>query len=96
MIFNPILFLPFVFVQGINGVIAYTVTEMGLVGATFVTAPWTTPAPIGAFLSTMDWHAAALILCLIVIDFVIYYPFFKIYEKQCIKQEAESSNDVNK
>jgi len=96
LIFNPILFLPFVFVQGINGVIAYTVTEMGLVGATFVTAPWTTPAPIGAFLSTMDWHAAALILCLIVIDFVIYYPFFKIYEKQCIKQEAESSNDVNK
>ena len=96
LIFNPILFLPFVFIQGINGVIAYTVTKMGIVGATFVTAPWTTPAPIGAFLATMDWHATVLILCLIVIDFVIYYPFFKIYEKQCIKQEVEDFNDVTK
>jgi len=96
LVFNPILFLPFVFIQGINGVIAYTVTKMGMVGATFVTAPWTTPAPIGAFLATMDWRAAALILCLIVIDFAIYYPFFKIYEKQCIQQEVEDSNDVAK
>lgn len=33
-----------------------------------------------------------LVLALIVVDAVLYYPFFKIYEKQLIEQEEEGAD----
>ncbi|TZE81286.1 PTS sugar transporter subunit IIC [Calorimonas adulescens] len=89
MVLNPIMLIPFVFVQGINGVISYYVVKIGLVNASFASVPWTTPAPIGAFLATMDWRAIILVFALLILDMVLYYPFFKIYEKQLIEQEGE-------
>lgn len=89
MVLNPIMFIPFVFVQGINGVIAFYLTKLNFVNAAFINVPWTTPAPIGAFLATMDWRAIILVFALLILDMVLYYPFFKIYEKQLIEQEGE-------
>lgn len=48
---------------------------------------WQMPSIFGAFLSTMDIKAFLLIIVLIIIDILIYYPFFKIYEKQLVQQE---------
>ncbi|UZQ83317.1 PTS sugar transporter subunit IIC [Thermoanaerobacter sp. RKWS2] len=92
MVLNPIMFIPFVFVEAINGVIAYYIIKWGLVRAAFATVPWTTPAPIGAFLATLDWRAVVLVLALLVLDAMLYYPFFKAYEKQLIKEESEKEN----
>lgn len=89
VILNPIMALPFVFVPVINTLIAYQVTEVGLVSRSYLMPPWTSPAIIGAPLSTMDWRAAILVLVLFVIDVAIYYPFFKAYEKQLIEAEAK-------
>lgn len=41
-----------------------------------------------AFLSTMDIKAAILIIVLVILDMVIYFPFFKIYEKSLVKMET--------
>lgn len=95
MVLNPIMFIPFVFVQGINGAIAYLAVKVGLVRASFAAVPWTTPAPIGAFLATLDWRAVVLVLVLLVIDIVLYYPFFKIYENQLAKNETGMEKDLN-
>jgi PTS system cellobiose-specific IIC component len=57
--------------------------------------PWTAPAPIGA-----AWGAGwvvtngLLVVALIVIDLLIYLPFFKVYEKQLLAQEAENEADM--
>lgn len=90
MVLNPIMFLPFVFVQGINGIIAYLLTKWGFVRASFAAVPWTTPAPIGIFLATLDWKAVVLVFILLALDIVLYFPFFKIYENQLVKEESES------
>ena len=45
------------------------------------------PAPIGAFLSTMDWRAPILVVALIIIDGLMYYPFMKVYEKSLLAEE---------
>ena len=42
---------------------------------------------LGAFISTLDWRSCLLVIVMFAIDWVIYYPFFKIYEKRCIEQE---------
>ena len=46
------------------------------------------PSVFGAFLSTMDIKAAILIIVLVILDMVIYFPFFKIYEKSLVKMET--------
>ncbi|MEG0092659.1 MAG: PTS sugar transporter subunit IIC, partial [Erysipelotrichaceae bacterium] len=61
----------------------------GLIGKTFAMLSWNMPSPIGAFFSTMDWRAIVLVLGLILIDMIMYYPFFKVYEKNLVALENE-------
>lgn len=60
-----------------------------IIRKTFANVPWTTPAPIGAALATMDFKAFFLVLILLGIDVLIWYPFFKAYERQLLKAENE-------
>tara|TARA_R110001583_G_scaffold127221_2_gene278836 strand:+ start:4401 stop:5684 length:1284 start_codon:yes stop_codon:yes gene_type:complete len=88
IVMNPILFIPFVGAPMINATIAYIAIQTDLVGKAISLVPWTAPAPIGAAWGA-GWHMnnAVLVLGLIVLDLFIYYPFFKVYEKQLIKEE---------
>ncbi|MGM0215206.1 PTS sugar transporter subunit IIC [Enterococcus sp. AZ109] len=93
LMLNPIFFVPFIFTSVFNGIVTYLCMSVGLVGKTFAVFSWQMPAPIGAFLSTMDWRALVLVFALIVLDGVIYYPFFKVYEKNLVALEKESEEE---
>lgn len=84
---NPSLFIPFVLIPPLNGIIAYFSMELGFIAKPFVDPPWTTPSFLIGPLSTMDWKAGVLVILLFIIDLMIYYPFFKVYEKSVIKEE---------
>ncbi|KHT65181.1 PTS sugar transporter [Photobacterium gaetbulicola] len=92
LVLNPTLFVPFVFAPIFNAVIAYTAVHMGFVGMGVATTPWTTPAIIGASWGS-GWTLAPvlLVVALIVVDLFIYLPFFKIFEKQLLEQEGETT-----
>ncbi|MBO1307555.1 PTS sugar transporter subunit IIC [Enterococcus sp. 669A] len=90
LMLNPIFFVPFIFTSVFNGIVTYLCMSWGIVGKTFAVFSWQMPAPIGAFLSTMDWRALILVFALIVLDGVLYYPFFKVYEKNLVALEKES------
>ena len=63
---------------------------MHLVNCAVTIAPWTLPGPIGAYLACGgDWRAAVLNIILIIISVIIYYPFFKVYDRQCMQKEEE-------
>ncbi|MFU1844820.1 hypothetical protein ACM6QO_13500, partial [Enterococcus faecium] len=48
------------------------------------------PAPIAAWMSTnWSFSAAVLVIVNFLITMAIYYPFFKVYEKQQLDKEAE-------
>lgn len=94
LVFNPVLAIPFIFVGAINGVISYLVVKAGIIAPAFVNAPWTTPAPISAFISTLDWKAGVFVLLLVALDYVLYYPFFRIFEKQLVQQEQRSEQNA--
>nr|WP_248629982.1 PTS transporter subunit EIIC [Enterococcus cecorum] len=89
LMLNPIFFFPFIFTSVLNATVTYICMYYGIVGKTFAVFSWQMPAPIGAFLSTMDWRAVVLVLLLIVLDGVIYLPFLKVYEKDLVKLEKE-------
>jgi cellobiose PTS system EIIC component len=93
IVMNPILFIPFIAAPMINATVAYTAAKTDLIARVISLVPWTAPAPIGA-----AWGAgwamsnSLLVLGLIVLDLVIYYPFFKVYEKQLLAQEAADAD----
>lgn len=89
IVLNPILIIPFILVPMVCATIAWIVTSLGLVGKVIFTAPWTLPGPIGAYLATGgDWRAIILSVVLIIISIVIYYPFFKMYDKKLLVEEG--------
>ncbi len=69
---------------------------MHLVETMIAMAPWTTPAPIGAMISaSWDYRAFVLVIALIVVDCLIWYPFFKAYERQLCKEEVATEEAKN-
>lgn len=91
LVMNPILAIPFILAPVVNAVISYAATAAGLVARVSIIAPWTLPAPIGAYMATRgDWRAAVLVVINIAVALVIYYPFFKAYEKKMIAEEQQS------
>ncbi len=66
--------------------------KLDLIGRVISVVPWTAPAPIGgAWALGWDFRAAILVVLLACVSAVIYYPFFKVYEKQLLEQEAEEA-----
>lgn len=92
IVMNPVFFIPFLLAPLINSVIAWGAMKMDLIGRVIAVVPWTAPAPIGAAWALgWDYRAAILVVLLAVVSAVIYYPFFKVYEKQLLEQEAQES-----
>lgn len=95
IVMNPILFIPFVGVPMINAIIAYVATQTGMIGHIISLVPWTAPAPIGAAWGA-GWQLnnGLLVIALIALDLALYYPFFKLYEKQLLAEEenVDASN----
>ena len=89
IVLNPILIIPFVISPLVLSIIAWIATSLGFVNRVVTLAPWTLPGPIGAYLATGgDWRAAVLNVILIIIAVLIYYPFFKIYDNNLLKEEG--------
>ncbi|WP_108652742.1 PTS sugar transporter subunit IIC [Dongshaea marina] len=88
IVMNPTFFIPFVGAPLVNGTLAYFAVKMGLVGHIVSVVPWTAPAPIGAAWG-VGWGGTAVLLVavLLALSTLIYYPFFKVYEKQLLEQE---------
>lgn len=88
IIMNPLFLLPFLFVPVINACIAWYLTEIGFLSHFVAMLPWSMPSPLGA-----AWAANGSInnlfmsLLAIAISWSIYRPFFRVHEKQLLKQE---------
>lgn len=94
MVLNPIFFIPFIFAPIANILITkFFIDVLGMNGFMF-SLPWTTPAPVGIAMGLgLQPLAFLLIPILLIADFVIYYPFFKVYDRQKCAEEAEVDRD---
>lgn len=56
--------------------------------------PWTTPAPLGMLLGlNFQVKAIILIFVLLIVDTIIYYPFFRVYDEQILEEERSGKTD---
>ncbi|NRT75684.1 PTS sugar transporter subunit IIC [Clostridium beijerinckii] len=89
---NPLLIIPFILGPLICGCVSYFAMTLNLVSKPVILAPWTLPAPIGAYLATGgDWRSIILVLINIAIVTALYFPFLKAYEKKLIKEGMENN-----
>lgn len=90
LILNPVFFIPFIFAPILNvWLFKFFVDFFGMNSFMYI-LPWTTPGPLGLFLGCgMGVKVAILAILLLVMDFVIYYPFFKVYDHQKCQEEKE-------
>ncbi|MER2293344.1 MAG: lactose-specific PTS transporter subunit EIIC [Aerococcus urinaeequi] len=95
LVLNPVFFVPFVLAPILNvWIFKFFVEVIGMNGFSYF-LPWPTPGPIGIVLGTgiapLSFVVAAL---LIVVDAVIYYPFFKVYDKQILEEELSNEDEI--
>ena len=88
IVLNPIMAIPFVIANITMAIVTYASTYIGLVPVSIgVEGPWTTPPIISGFL-LCGIRGALLQIVLLLISMAIYYPFFKMLDKQEVKKES--------
>ena len=89
--FNPILMVPMWIVGFVTPIITYLALSSGLVP--IPAEPfnfWYLPSPIVGYMVTKSISGLLLVMVNFAISWVIYYPFFKVYDKQvCDEEKAE-------
>lgn len=92
IVLNPIFLIPFLLAQIVNIILCYVPMSMGLINRTFVNVSSTVPVGLGQLLSSLDYKSLILTVLCIIADVIVYYPFFKVYEKQKLQEETNTSN----
>lgn len=96
VVLNITLLIPMMLCLIINVCTAYALTYFDIIGKVYMVLPWTTPAPIAAFLSTMDYKALILWFVLTAVDVAIMCPFVKSYDDTLVMKENENNTDTEK
>ncbi|RGB78123.1 PTS lactose transporter subunit IIBC [Anaerococcus nagyae] len=93
LVLNPIFMIPFILAPILNVWIFKFFVEVLGMNSMVAQMPWTTPGPIGAFISTGFSPLSLLMMAiLLIVDTLLYLPFFKVYDKQILeKEQAEEA-----
>ncbi|MFS2225094.1 PTS sugar transporter subunit IIC [Pantoea sp. B65] len=90
VILNPLFLIPFICVPMINACLAWYLTQLGILDRAVAMLPWSMPSPIGAAWSANgSWKNMFMCLFAFINAWMIYRPFFKVYEKQLTESERK-------
>jgi cellobiose PTS system EIIC component len=93
IVMNPLLIIPFVLAPVVLVIISYLAMSFGWVAKpSGVAVPWTTPLLISGYLAT-GGKVSGMVLQAVnfVIALAIYYPFFRLWDKQKVSEEKAST-----
>lgn len=95
LILSPVFLVPFIMTPIANTIIwRFFITSLGMNGF-IMELPWTTPGFIGTIIGTNFHPLSFLVVPLIaIVDFLIYYPFFRVYDSQKIEEELEKERQA--
>ncbi|AKP67433.1 PTS sugar transporter subunit IIC [Companilactobacillus ginsenosidimutans] len=92
--FNPILMVPFWINTAIAPILLWVSMKSGIVPIPH--APfqlWYMPSPAMGWLVTKSITGVVFVLLLFAISWAVYYPFFRIYDKQAVEQDASLTEE---
>lgn len=87
---NKYMRIPFFATPIVLSLIAYVLISKGFIPNFGIVSPWVLPIPIGAFISSLgSWKTLVMSFALIFVSWLIYFPFFKIYDNKLVEEEAK-------
>ena len=92
MALNPVMMIPFVLVPVVIVTINYIVFAIGLVHVPVVLQPFTVPVGISGFVASGgDIRGSLLQFFDLAVSAILYYPFFKAWERILIEREGAAA-----
>lgn len=88
IMYNPILCIPYVLNIPVVMLCTYLAYKFGFLQPAWISISALLPMGFAQYLSTLRWQNAIWDYLMIIPSGLIWYPFFKIYEKQLIAKEA--------
>jgi PTS system cellobiose-specific IIC component len=98
MALNPLMMIPFILVPVVIVTINYLAFSLGLVHVPVVMQPFTVPVGISGFIATGgDIRGSLLQAINLVVSALLYYPFFKAWERVLIaREEGAAQQEENR
>lgn len=88
LILNPVFFIPFILAPILNVWLFKAFVDILGMNSFLYVLPWTTPGPIGLILGCgVALLPVLLAIVLLIVDFIVYYPFFKVYDLEKVEEE---------
>lgn len=93
IVMNPLLIIPFILAPVVLVIISYFAMSTGLVAKpSGVAVPWTTPLIISGYLATGGKISGMVLQAFnFIVSLVIYYPFFRMWDKKKLAEEQGSA-----
>lgn len=90
IVMNPLMIVPFVLTPMVMVITTYIAMETGLVAKPAgIAVPWTMPPIIGGYLAAGGKISGAVLQVVnFALAFAIYYPFFRMWDKQKVSEET--------
>ena len=90
IVLNPIFFIPYVICGGIIGTIPHWMMSLGWVSCSTFTPPYV-GVFLEGFLTNGDYMSIVANGIQLILSIMIWYPFFKLFEKRELEKEAENA-----
>ncbi len=94
IVLNPLMFVPWVLGFTVIYIFYAILGMLGITPPMIADCVWTMPTPIAAFIGS-GFQPIAILLSVLdfVLIFLIFYPFFKVYEKQELDKEQQYAEE---
>lgn len=93
VVMNPYFAAPFILAPLAMGIITwFAMGVLHIVSYPIAVVPWVLPGPIGALMATgFDWRAAVLCVVDVIVAILIWFPFFKAWDKSMLAREEAAA-----
>ncbi len=88
IMYNPVLCIPYVLNIPVVMLCTYIGYKVGFLQPAWISISALLPMGFAQYLSTLRWQNAIWDYLMLIPSTIVWYPFFKIYEKQLIAKEA--------
>ncbi len=94
IMYNPTLAIPFVINPLITMIICYFGYMAGIFKPAFTMISATLPVGVSPYLTTLSWTNIFIPVIAFIVAWLVYRPFFKVYEKELVLKEQKAKEEA--
>jgi PTS system cellobiose-specific IIC component len=88
IMYNPLMAIPYILVPLVTMLLVWVGYAIGFFQPSYINLMTLMPLFVGEFLTSLAWQNLFIPIVGLVVGLLIYYPFFRVYDKQLVEQEA--------